>query len=122
MFFPGFGGGGIPRFTKDFSFDPMLLVWALALIPIGILTGALSDGINKVFVKIRTLFKENRLLPLLIAAISLAVIGFFFPDAMFSGEHQLGPIINDYQSYGLQNLIIVGLLKLILVYMCINFG
>ncbi len=26
MFFPGFGSGGIPRFTKDFSFDPMLLL------------------------------------------------------------------------------------------------
>lgn len=94
----------------------------MALIPLGIITGALSDGINKVFIKLRTLFKKNRFAPLMIAAVALAVIGFFFPDAMFSGEHQLGAVITNYQAYGLPNLIIVGLLKLILVYMCINFG
>lgn len=120
--FPGIATGGLPRFEHDFKIDLILLAWLIPLIAAGIVAGCFYSAINKALAKTRTLFKNNRIIPALITAICIAVIGFFFPETMFSGEHTLEPMINTWQSYDAFYLIVVGLFKFFLVCLCINFG
>ena len=119
---PGFLEGGLPRFTKDFTFSIDLIIWIIPILVVGVITGFIYSGVNTLFERARKLFKDNRIAPALITAICLAVCGFFFPESMFSGEHQLGPLIENWSSYTATYLLIIGLLKLLLSCLCINFG
>lgn len=119
---PGLGEGGLPHFTKDYSFSLELFLWLIPILTIGVVTGFIYNGVNIIFEKARKLFKNNRIIPSLIAAVCLAVCGFFFPETLFSGEHQLGPLIENWPTYTTFYLLIIGLLKLILSSLCINFG
>lgn len=119
---PGFSEGGLPRFTKDFTINLELFLWLIPIMVIGVITGFVYNGVNIAFEKIRKLFKDNRIFPALIAAVCLAVCGFFFPEVLFSGEHQLGPLIENWPTYSAIYLLIIGLFKLILSSLCINFG
>lgn len=100
----------------------MLLLWAIPLIPLGIILGALYSGLDLGLQKVRKLFKKNRIIPALLAAIALAVCGYFFPDSIFSGEHQLQPIADNFESYDASYLLIISALKIVLVCVCLNFG
>lgn len=119
---PGLSEGGLPHYTKDFTINLELFIWLIPILVIGVLTGFIYDGVNVAFEKIRKLFKNNRIVPALIVAVCLAVSGFFFPETLFSGEHQLGPLIKDWSNYAAVYLLMIGLLKLILSSLCINFG
>ena len=119
---PGYSESGLPRFTKDFTINLELFIWLIPILAAGIITGFIYNGINVALEKARKLFKNNRIIPALIAAVCLAVCGFFYPETLFSGEHQLGPLIENWGSYAAYYLLIIGLLKLILSSLCINFG
>ena len=122
MIFPGFADGGLPHFIKDFWFDPILLLWAIPLISLGIIMGGIYCGLDKGLQIVRKLFKKNRIIPALLAAIALAVCGYFFPESMFSGEHQLQPIADNFESFDASYLFIIAVLKITLVCLCLNFG
>ena len=92
---PGYSESGLPRFTKDFTINLDLFIWLIPILAAGIITGFIYNGVNICFEKARKLFKNNRIAPALIAAVCLAVCGFFFPETLFSGEHQLGPLIEN---------------------------
>ena len=100
----------------------MLLLWAIPLILLGVIIGGLYSGLDKGLQKVRKLFKNNQIIPTILAAIALAVCGYFFPDSMFSGEHQLQPIADNFQTYDASYLFIIGGLKIVLVCLCLNFG
>lgn len=119
---PGFATGGLPRYTKDFVINVELFLWLIPILAVGVITGLFYNAINTMFEKARKLFKKNIILPVLIAAICLAVCGFFLPDVLFSGEHQLDHYIENWSSYAAIYLLVVGLLKLVLSSLCINFG
>lgn len=121
-FAPGFAEGGLPHFTKDFNINLELFIWLIPIFAVGVITGFIYNGVNVVFEKARSLFNNNRIVPALISAVCLAVCGFFFPETLFSGEHQLGPLIETWPTYTAIYLLIIGLLKLILSSLCINFG
>lgn len=121
-FIPGAGEGGLPHFTKDFTINLELFIWLIPIILIGAISGLIYSASNLAFERLRKLFKNNRIVPALIVAVCLAVCGFYFKETMFSGEHQLGTLIDNWTSYTAVYLLIIGLLKLILSCLCINFG
>lgn len=94
----------------------------IPLIAVGIIIGGLYSGLDLGLQKIKKLFKKNRIIPALLAAVALAVCGYFFPDSIFSGEHQLQPIAENFTSYDASYLFIIGALKIVLVSVCLNFG
>ena len=58
----------------------------------------------------------------MLAGLLLAVIGLAFPWTMFSGEHQMGVLMDVWEEEGAVNLILITFFKLILVNICINLG
>lgn len=118
---PNFPEGGLPRFSRSFNFEWSYLLWLIPITGIGILLGVFYKGINFGTKKIAEKLHKHSLILLLTAGLLVAVCGYFIPDAMFSGEHQLGPLIDNWQSANAGLLIVTGLLKLALVSVCINF-
>ena len=115
-------GGGLPRFTSDYTFSIDQWKWSLLFIAAGIVLALIYNGAELVTGKLADKIKDKRILSCLIAGISVAIVGFFFPNAMFSGEHQLGELISDWQSAEAFNLVTTAVIKLLLVNICLSFG
>lgn len=57
-----------------------------------------------------------------VAGLILGIIGIFLPAILFSGEEQLGILIDDYAKYLPIALIGIAFLKIMLTNLCIQFG
>ena len=109
------------------SFEDLIIgkkEWLL-IIPltiIGILSGIFYTYTNKYVKIISTQIKNKFIIKGIIAGILLGISGTLLPYTMFSGEHQLHDIVNNWQELGLTILIITGLIKLIITNICVEFG
>lgn len=119
---PDFPVGGLPRFSNSYSFDFSQLLWLIPLVVIGVVLGLFYKGVDFGTKKIAVKLDKYPFIPILIAGFAVAVCGFFLPDTMFSGEHQLEPLISNWQSYDAGLLLLTGVVKLALVSVCINFA
>ncbi len=119
---PNFPAGGLPRFPQMQDFDWTLLLWLIPIIAIGAVLGLFYKGVDFGAQKIAKKLQKHPFIPVLIAGLAVAICGYFLPDTMFSGEHQLEPLIANWQSMDAVILIVTGLLKLTLVSVCINFA
>lgn len=116
------GGTGIPRF--DYGTIPTINDWKW-FIPIclaGILAGVLYQVTTHIFTKASHLFGDKNVLRCITGGIAIALIGFFVPFSMFSGEHELGEIISSWSTFSAVTLIGIGVCKLMLTAFCLNFG
>lgn len=125
---------GLPRFPQLSAFNWNQLIYLLPLIGLGMLLGAWFNGVNFVTKKISDSIKNKfaigegkmsfpgALLLTMIAAIIIAVVGYFVPTAMFSGEHQLKYLMEGFKTYTIPALLGLALCKLALAPICYNFG
>lgn len=76
----------------------------------------------KVFDKIMGRFREKVIQRILIASIIIAIVAYFVPQVMFSGEDQIHEIIDDSAEYGIWMLLLFALLKIILFSLSLKSG
>lgn len=116
------GGSGLPRFEAHHQYGLEQWKWFLLLIAAGVLFGMLYLCFEKATSVIAERIVEHRILSCLIAGAAVAVIGYFLPLTMFSGEHEMGELMLKWQTCSVAVLILTAIGKLLLVNVCINFG
>lgn len=109
--FPSFKFGGISKL------DYMLIVlYILCGFVLALFYKGMHYVTSVVAKKIPSVLKE------IIAGLCLGIIGTLIPAVMFSGEEQMGVLMNDYAKYLPVALIGVAFLKVLLTNVCIQFG
>ena len=115
-------GSGLPRFGAKHAIGIGQWKWVIPLIAIGIayaLFYMLCEFFSK---KLASLLKDRRITSCLIAGVLVAVCGFLVPLSMYSGEHQLHEMIDEWQEYAAVLLFASAVVKLFLTSFCINLG
>lgn len=116
------GGSGIPRFGRDVDITVDDWKWFIVVAAAGLIAGLIYVIANKLTLIIGNKMIKHRVLSCMLAGLLLAVIGLAFPWTMFSGEHQMGVLMDVWEEEGAVNLILITFFKLILVNICINLG
>lgn len=109
--FPSFEMGEISR--ADYI---MILLYILCGFVLMLFYKALHHVTKVIAVKIPAVLRE------ITAGVCLGTVGTFFPAIMFSGEEQMGVLIEDYAEYLPVAMIGIAFLKILLTNLCIQFG
>lgn len=118
-----FGGStGLPRFDAYHGYGLHQWKWVILLIAAGVIFGLFYIVTDKMTFVIADKIKEYRVTSCVIAGVFVAIIGYYLPLTMFSGEHEMGQMMTDWQNYPVNILILIAIGKLLLVNICINFG
>ncbi len=116
------GGSGIPRFGNNVNITVDDWKWFIVVVASGLAAGIIYVLVNKATLVVGNKLIKYRVLSCMLAGSCLAVIGLAFPWTMFSGEHQMGELMEVWQNESETYLILTTLMKLILVNLCINLG
>jgi H+/Cl- antiporter ClcA len=116
------GGSGIPRFGRDVNITVDDWKWFIVVVAAGLIAGVIYTIANKITLNIGNKLINHRVVSCMLAGLCLAIIGIVFPWTMFSGEHQMGELMEVWQSESEVSLILTTVMKLILVNLCINLG
>ena len=118
----GGGDAGLPRFGAEhdigliqWAWMPAIIVSAAAMGLYYLLTGRLMQTIGRKL-------SDHRVISCMIAGVFIAVIGYFLPFTMFSGEHQMGELMGCWQDMTTAALILTAFAKVFLVNMCVELG
>ncbi len=114
--------GGLPRFDAghETGFDQWK--WLPVFLAAGILMGLFSMAVGKITEKTGERIREHRIISCMTAGLILGVTGFFLPLSMFSGEHDMGLLIEGWRDYSAAILILSAIGKIFLVNLCIDLG
>jgi H+/Cl- antiporter ClcA len=117
---------GLKSFANFLSFPQLqeitlpVVVYAVILGVLGsfiaVLMGLAMKGIGNVMEKT---FKDRIMTRIMSAAVIIAIISYFIPDLMFSGETQIHSIMGNAAQIGIAMLILMGALKALLL--CLSF-
>lgn len=116
------GGSGIPRFGRDVDITVDDWKWFIVVVAAGLIAGVIYTIANKITLNIGNKLINHRVVSCMLAGLCLAIIGIVFPWTMFSGEHQMGELMEVWQGESEVSLILTTVMKLILVNLCINLG
>lgn len=116
------GGMGLPRFDAHHGMGFAQWKWFIPLLVAGVLFGLLYLVIHKITGIIGEKLLKYRVISCMLAGAAVGTIGYFLPLTMFSGEHEMGDLMNDWQSYSVVILIISAIGKLFLVNFCVDLG
>lgn len=115
-------GGGLPRFDAKHAVGIDQWKWLIPLMAAGILSVLFYLTVEFFIGKLAKALADKRIVSCLIAGALVAVSGYFLPLTMFSGEHQLSEMTEEWQSYTVLILIATAAVKLFLTSCCINLG
>jgi len=120
---------GLPSFAQSIPFQPiselhpLYILYAVVFGVVGaglaIFTGLSMKGIGKFM---ESTFKDHVILPLLFAGAITALVGYFIPDLLFSGEHQVHAIITDPGAFGAAMLLGMAVAKILLLSLAFKSG
>lgn len=117
--FLGRPGKGFPAFNKidiDWLDAALFLLYVLSGIILGIFFELSEKAFEKIANKIPAVLKET------LAGLILGVITVFLPVLRFSGEDQIGVLVDDFALYAPLAMIGIAFLKVIMTNMCIQMG
>lgn len=77
--------------------------------------GHLIEGICK-----KTKLSSNPFIAAIIGGVILALLGAYFPLTLFSGEHALKEVINNFEELGISYLLFIAFLKILTTKISIN--
>ena len=97
-------------------------LWLIPLIIIGIVAGLLYLIFDKFSNLVSKKIEKFVILKCTIAGILLGITGTLLPLVMFSGEEQMGEIIENFDKIGILILLLTGIIKLFITTICNNFG
>jgi H+/Cl- antiporter ClcA len=120
---------GLPSFARSIAFSPIgelhpiYVVFAVVLGVLGsllaVFTGVSMIGTAKVMER---LFDNRIFMPLLFTAAITAVVGYFVPNLLFSGENQIHQIIADPTAIGAGMLLFMAIAKILLLALAFRSG
>jgi H+/Cl- antiporter ClcA len=114
--------GGLPRFGARHAVGIDQWKWVIPLIIVGIIFALFYMLCEYFSKKLAAILKDRRVISCLIAGVLVAVCGYFVPLSMFSGEHQLRTMMDEWQTYAAVVLFASAVVKLFLTSFCINLG
>lgn len=97
----------------------------LLIIPtslIAIITGYIYLYSNKLTKKVSKKIEKHTIITCIIAGLILGITGTLLPYTMFSGEHQMTEVMNNWEEIGIVILLLTAIIKLIITNTCINLG
>ncbi|MEG0074913.1 MAG: chloride channel protein [Eubacterium sp.] len=123
MFLSGiFGGGiGMGRFTSIKTGNGE---W-IAMIPlalVGTLCGILYPLFGVAVKKIVKPIEKRKIMLAVIGGLGLGIMGTLLPYTLFAGEHQMGEMMNSWQTFPIWILILTGVMKLFMINFCFETG
>jgi H+/Cl- antiporter ClcA len=120
---------GLPSFARMIPFTPLTelrFVYILYAIALGILGGLLAiftgismQGIGTVMEKT---FRDHAVPRILAAGGIIALVGYFIPNLLFSGEAQIHAIIAQPAQIGVAMLVLMAVLKILLLALSFKSG
>ena len=110
---------GFPTFDK-ISLETSDILLAIICLAAGILLGLFFELSEKIFEKIAS--KTPAVVSELIAGAVLGIAASLLPVIRFSGEEQMGILIEDFALYAPLAMIGIAFLKIVLTNMCIKMG
>lgn len=116
------GGSGFPRFTGNMDITVDDWKWFAVVVAAALIAGLLYAIIHKVTVMLGDKLINHRVISCMLAGLCLGAFGLVSPWLMFSGEHQMGVLMDVWEEESALNLLMMAVLKLILVNLCINLG
>lgn len=116
------GGMGLPRFARNHSYGLDQWKWIIPLILLGIAGALIYMCFEKLTSVMGDRLKEHRIISCITAGAVLAVVGWYEPMAMFSGEHDMGTLMTEWGTMSVSALVIIAICKLFLVNFCLNMG
>lgn len=116
------GGSGLPRFEAQHGTGLDQWKWFPLLLVAGVLFGLFYMAVDKLTAVIGKQLLSHRVISCMLAGAAVAVMGHYLPLSMFSGEHQMGDLMNEWQTYSVAVLLLSAIGKIVLVNFCINLG
>ncbi len=121
---------GLPRFDAHHAVGLDQWMWFIPLLAFGIILALYFQGValfvrklaGKMVREASRVSTRSVLIRCLIPGVLIAFCGYFVPLSMFSGEHQLPQLMEDWTTMSVAVLIISAVLKLFMVNLCIGFG
>ncbi|MGZ4862641.1 MAG: chloride channel protein [Halobacteriota archaeon] len=120
---------GFPAFASSIPFTPvnaLTIEYTLDAVALGIIGAlvALFIGISFQSVGKATdrVFKDRFVARVMVAGVIIAIVGYFLPELLFSGESQIHPIIADPAAYGVLMLLAFAILKVLLFALSFKSG
>lgn len=114
--------GSLPRFAKEHAVGIDQWKWSILLIAVGIIAAIFFVFMDKCTSYLGQKILKYRVLSCVLTGTILAVVGYFIPETMFSGESQMSLLMENWQGYSIVMLVLIAVLKMILTNICINFG
>lgn len=115
-------GAGLPRFDAEYSYGIEQWKWFLALVIAGVIFALFYLTVNKITTMIGEKIKNHRIISCMLAGLIVAIVGYFLPLSMFSGEHEMGELAVHWAEFSAATLILTAVAKLFLINVCINLG
>ena len=115
------GGSGLPRFGEAFV-DKQDILWMFPVVLIGVVYGLLFKGSESVLHKLSAPFRKYPIALALGGGLLLGATGMVFPIAMFSGEHEMGVLMEEYLQYTPALLFVIAAVKMVLINVCLCSG
>lgn len=116
------GGSGLPRFDAHNEINPEQWKWIPVLLAVGIVFGLFYLTVNWLTECIGRKLLQYRVISCMAAGAIVAATGYFLPLTMFSGEHQMGEMIENWHEISAAVLIASAIGKIFLVNVCISLG
>ena len=120
---------GFPSFASSIAFTPvnaLTIEYTLDAIALGILgalvalfIGISFQGVGKATDRV---FKDRFVARVMVAGVIIAIVGYFLPELLFSGEAQIHPIIANPAAYGVLMLLAFAILKVLLLALSFKSG
>ena len=120
---------GFPAFASSIPFTPvnaLTIEYTLVAIALGIIGAlvALFIGISfqSVGAAMDRVFKDRFIVRVMSGGIIIAIVVYFLPELMFSGESQIHTIIDNPAAYGVLTLLAFAILKVLLLALSFKSG
>jgi H+/Cl- antiporter ClcA len=119
---------GLPSFASQIPFTPVTelklayIVYAIALGLLGALLALFAGVSMQAAGRIMGRFEDTVVLRVLIAGVVIAIIGYFLPLLLFSGEIQIHTIIENPAQIGIAMLLLLAVLKILLLALSFKSG
>jgi H+/Cl- antiporter ClcA len=121
-------GLGLPSFAQMIPFTPVAelkivyIVYAIVLGLVGALLALFAAFSMQAAGRIMGRFEHAVVLRTLLAGVVIAVIGYFLPLLLFSGEIQIHTIIDDPAQFGIAMLLLFAVVKILLLGLSFKSG
>jgi H+/Cl- antiporter ClcA len=120
---------GIPSFFQMIPFPPITEL-KLAYIAYAVIFGILGSllalfaglSMQKIGMLMESRFHDKVVLRTFVAGVVIAVIGYFIPNLLFSGEKQIHTILQDPSQVGIAMLLLMAILKVFLLALSFKSG